>query len=218
LERVDLQVRLREDASKRRLKEMRRHGMIPGSVYGKGKATLSLEVGLSQLAEALNTDAGIHAIMDLQIQGKQRTERDTAVVKNIQRDPITRKIQHVDFQRVELSDVVITPVIIDILGEPAGVKEGGILEQVLTEIDIKSRADHIPPKLEVDISKLAIGDILHASDIPLPEGVELAIKPDSVIAVVRPPHIHAEPVEEEIRGEEEAVPEESAVPPAAEIE
>ena len=203
--------------SKHHLKELRRHGYIPGSLYGKGKATLPLEIGLAHLASALKTDAGVHAVIDLKIEGAKRGEGGTAVVKSIQKDPLTRKVLHVDLERVSLSDVIVTQVPVEIRGEAPGVREGGVLELVMDQIEVKSRADHIPHRLEVDVSGLEIGQFIHASDIPLPEGVELASRPDDIVVALRMPHIHAVP-KKEAAPEEEAVPEPGAAPPSSEEE
>ena len=217
MERVKLQARLREDMSKHYLKDMRRHGRIPGSLYGKGKPTLPLEVGLPSLAGALRTEAGIHTIIDLEIDGGKRGEAGTAVIKSIQKDPLTRKVLHVDFERVSLSDVIVTQVQVVHHGDPVGVREGGILEQVMDQIEVKCRADHMPSHLDVDVSDLQIGQFIHASEVLLPEGVELASRPDDIVMALRVPHLHAVP-KKEVAPEEEAMPEPGAAPPAAKAE
>lgn len=215
MEKAKLEVRLREDLSKSHLKELRRHGQIPGALHGKGKSAIPLEIGLLALADALKTDAGLHAIIDLDVHGAKRGEDGTAVIKNIQKDPLTRKVLHVDFQRVSLSDVVVTLLPVEMVGVAPGVREGGVLEQVMTEIEVRSRADSIPQHIEVDISGLEIGNFIHASDVPLPEDVELASRPENIVVAMRPPHIHALP-EEGVTAEEVAIPEAETPKPAAE--
>jgi large subunit ribosomal protein L25 len=196
MEKSKLQVRLREDMSKHYLKQLRHHGSIPGSLYGKGKVTLSLEVPLPDLAQALRTEAGIHAVIDLKVNGAKRGEGGTAVIKSIQKDPLTRKVLHVDFQRVSLSDVVVTAVPVEMLGDAPGIREGGILELLMSEVEVKSRADHIPLHLNIDVSHLQVGQFIHASEIPLDEGIELASRPEDIVVALRIPHVHAEREEE----------------------
>jgi large subunit ribosomal protein L25 len=203
--------------SKSYLKQMRRHARVPANLYGKEKATLPLEVALFDLAQALKTDAGVHAIIDLKIEGAKRGEGGTAVIKKIQKDTVARKVLHVEFQRVSLSDTVVTAVPVEMLGEAPGVREGGVLEQVITELDVKSRADQIPIRLEVDISGLNIGDFIHASEVSLPEGVELAHRPEDIVVALRPPHIHALR-EEAAEAEEEEVLEAEGVQAEESIE
>lgn len=214
MERVQLKVRQREDLSKHHLKEMRRNGIIPGSLYGKTDDTVSLEVGVVDLAGALKTDAGVHAVFDMKMEGAKKSA-GMAVIKSIQKDPLTRKVLHVDFERVLLSDVVTTEVPVVLHGHAFGISEGGNLEQMMDQLEVKSRADHIPPRIDVDISDLRMGSFIHASDIPLPEGVELAGRPDDIVVAVRQPHVHEAP-KEEVTPLEQAVPETETPKPAAE--
>lgn len=190
--------------SKSRLKEIRRHGKIPGSIQGKGKATIPLEVALSDLAEAFRTETGIFGVFDLDIEGGKRGEGGTAVVKDIQTNPLNRKILHVDFQRVSLSDIIVTLLPIELHGIAIGAKEGGAMELVTAEVEIKSRPDRVPPRLDVDITDLQVGQFIYASDIPLPDGVELAGRPDDIVVAMRPMHLHAEPEIEQPTPTEEA--------------
>ena len=192
MEKIKLQVRLREDMSKHYLKQLRHQGRVPASLCGKAKPTISIEVPLPDLARALKTEAGINAVIDLKVDGAKRGEGGTAVVKSIQKNPITRKVLHVDFQRVSLSDVVVTAIPIELVGDAPGIKEGGVLELVMSELEVKSRADHIPLHLNVDVSHLLVGQFIHASEIPLDEGIELASRPEDIVVAVRTPHVHAE--------------------------
>jgi large subunit ribosomal protein L25 len=213
VEKVSLEVRLRQDMSKHHLKEIRKAGFVPGSLYGKGKPQLPLEVPIRALAQALHTEAGIHTILDLKIDGAKKSDGGTAVIKSIQKDPLTRKVLHVDFERVAMSDVIHTTTSIVLHGTPVGVKEGGVLEQLIDEIDIKCRADHIPPHIDVDVTNLKIGEFIHASEIPLPEGVELAGRPDDIVVAVRHPHVRVtaeKPEVEEVGVEELAETKETA--------
>lgn len=191
---------------KSHVKELRRHGKIPGSLHGKGKAALPLEVALPDLAVVLRTEAGIHGVFDLSIEGAEHGEGGIVVIKSVQTNPINRKVLHVDFQRVSLSDVVTTSVPIGIVGDAAGVRDGGVLEIMMDELEIKSRADHIPSKVDVDITDLQIGHFIHASDIPLLEGIELATKPDMIVITVRHPHMHGEPEVETSEEQAETAP------------
>jgi len=201
--------------SKSRVKELRKSGKIPGSLQGKGKASIPIEVALTDLAEVFRTEAGIYGVFDIDIEGAKREDGGTAVVKEIQTNPINRKILHVDFQRVSLSDIIVTSLPIELHGTAIGSKEGGTMEQMMNEVEVKSRADQIPPKLDVDVTNLQIGQFIYAADIPLPDGVELASRPDDIVVAMRPPHIHGEPQIEQPVEEPGA---ETITPPAAEAE
>lgn len=204
MEKVKLQVQQRQDLSRHGLNETRRLGMVPASLYGKGKSTVHLIVNLHELVNAIKySDAGMHSILELKLVGDGDLEGDTAVIKSIQRDPLTRKLLQIDFERVLLTDMIVTPVPVETYGHAVGVDQGGILEQVAGEIEVKTRADHIPVHIDVDVSRLDVGDVIHASDVELPEGVELASRPDYTIVTIVPPHIRrtagavAEETEEE---------------------
>jgi large subunit ribosomal protein L25 len=189
MEKAKLQVRLREDLSKRRLKEMRRQGNVPGNFYGKGKPTLSLEIGLASLVHALKTEAGTHTMFDVEIEGAPHGEDGTAVIKAIQKDPITRKVLHVDFERVSAADQIVTSVSVVVIGEAPGIKDGGILETLMDSLEVKTRADRLVTHVDVDVSELQIGHFVHASDVELPDGVELASRPEDIVVALRPPHV-----------------------------
>ncbi len=209
MERVKLQVQLREDLSKSHLKAMRRRGAVPASLYGKAKTTVPLEVELKGLANALKSDAGIRTIMDLQIEGGKKSDGGTAYIKAIQRDPISRKVLHIDFERVSASDLIVIQVPVIAEGTAVGAKEGGIFEQLLDELEIRTRADSMLPQLEVDITNMGIGEFIYATDVTLPEGAELVTRPDDIVIAIRPPQIVKEE-EEEVPAEEEAAPESPA--------
>lgn len=211
MERVKLQVRLREDMSKSHLKQMRREGQIPATLYGKGDPTLSLELGIVGLVTAIKTEAGTHTVIDLKVDGAKKGLDGNAVIKSIQKHPISRKVLHVDFERVSLSDMIVTMAPITLVGVAPGVKEGGMVELAMEALEVRTRADRQLSHLDVDISELEMGHFIHASDLPLPEGVELAGRPEDIVVACRPPHVRAVT-------EEEAAAAAAEVAPAAEAE
>jgi len=216
MERVKLPARLRTDMSKRRVKELRRNGLVPASLSGKD-VSAPLEINLRDLAAATRTEAGIHALIDLQVEGDKGTS-GVVMIKNVQKDPVTRRVLHVDLQRVSLTDKLVSSVPIAIVGESLGQKEGGILEVVLQEVQVRALPTDLPPKIEIDASDWKIGHVARAADLRLPPGVELVTNPEDAIATLRPPHVHVIPTAE-VPAEAEAAPEEAkAEEPQAEAE
>lgn len=214
MDRVKLEARFRQDQSKHHVKALRREGFVPGSLYGKGIDPMSLEVNLHGLAQALKTDAGIHAIIDLKVDGAPKEASGPAMVKEIQKDYLGRHVTHVSIQKVSLKDKIHAPVTVVLHGEPAGVtRDRGILDQSLEEVEVKCLPNALPPHFDVDITSWEVGQTLHAADLPLPSGVELVTEPEAIVAAVRAPHIAAH-----IEGEEPAVEGEVAEAPAAEAE
>jgi large subunit ribosomal protein L25 len=201
LEKSELQVKQRENMSKSHLKEMRRAGWVPGSIYGKGKPTIAIEVGVSGIAGILKSESGLHTVVDLKVGGAKKSEGGTAVIKKIQKDPINRRLLHVDFERVSLSDVISSQVSVVPQGNAVGVREGGTLEQLMEQIEVKCRADQMPSHIDVDVSELQLGSFIHAGDISLPTGVELVSRPDDIVIAVRQPHVRKEAGAEETTAE-----------------
>lgn len=207
MERVKLSARMRDDMSKSRIKELRRNGFIPANLYGKN-VSASLEIKLRDLVEATRTESGSYALIDLEVEGN-KDATGSVFIKEVQKDPLTRQVLHVDLQQVSLTEKMTSPIPVEIIGASEGEKVGGILEQVLVEIQVNALPTALPPKIELDATGWEIGHIVRAGDLQLPGDIELITDPDDVVATLRPPHIHAEePVEEVVAeietGEEEA--------------
>jgi large subunit ribosomal protein L25 len=135
------------------------------------------------------------------------------VLKDYQLDATRGRLLHIDLQEVRLDQAIQAQVVIELVGEPAGVKEGGVLSQINREVNVEALPMEVPDRLELDVSSLAIGDALRVSDLRVPEGVKLLDDPESVLATVTPPTKieEPEPVEEELEEGEEIegeVPEE----------
>ena len=206
-------VREREKLGSRDSRRLRRAGLIPGVLYGRGKKPHAFAVPERELRAALSTSAGLHAILDVVLDGQKTAH--PSVLKDYQQDPVRGRITHVDFHEVRLDQPIHAPVVVQLVGEAPGVKEGGVLTQVTREINVEALPGNIPEHLEADVSGLAIGDTLRLADLSAPEGVTLLDDAEeTVLATVAAPRAEVEEVEEE-EVAEEAVPEGEA---AAEVE
>lgn len=209
--RFDLSSKTRTDFRKSETKRLRRESEIPATVYGKGDKSKSIAVPSEDFTQILKTPGGRLSLIDLEVDGKS-SKAHPVMVQKIQRDPISNRVLHVDFHRVSMNEPVHAPVPVILVGDPPGIKQGGILEQFTREIEIKALPDRIPTQINVDVSQLDLGNVIHVSDVALPEDVEvLGPAADSVVATVRLPIIHAEA--EPAATEEEAA---EAAAPAAE--
>jgi large subunit ribosomal protein L25 len=170
---------------------------------------VAISVGERDLRAALGTSAGSHAVLDVQVDGGSA---HSAILKEFQRDKVRGTIIHVDLQEVRLDQPIQTSVAVTLVGEPAGVKEGGILTHVTTEVAIEALPLEVPQHLEADVSGLGIGDALRLSQVEVPEGVKLLDIPDEVV-IASVQLAREEPVEEVEEGEE-AEGEEGAEPEA----
>ncbi len=180
-------------------RRLRDEGRIPAVVYGNGVEPISVTVAARDLRAALNTDAGVNAVLSLEV-GKTKL---MTMARELQRHPVKNTVIHVDFQVVDPNREITSEVPITLVGEAIELhRADGILDQQLFALPIRSRPSDIPPHLEVDISELVIGSAVRVSDIALPAGVMTDLDPESVVAAGQAPRV-AE-VGEVAEGEEAA--------------
>jgi large subunit ribosomal protein L25 len=219
-ERIKLEVKEREGRGSADSRRLRREGMIPGVLYGKGKTPYAICVPERELRRVLTGSAGLHAILDVVLEGQSTTH--ASILKDYQQDPIRGHIEHIDLQEVRLDQPIQAVVSVQLVGEPVGAKEGGVLSQVQREINVEALPMEIPEHLELDVSGMAIGDTLRLADLAERDGVKFLDDPDeTVLATVTMPTRVEEPEPELEEGEELAegeVPEGEAAEGAAEGE
>jgi large subunit ribosomal protein L25 len=204
-ERVKLKVQTRESRGSAASRRLRSNGLIPGVLYGNGGQAHPFCIEERELRRVLTGDHGLHAILDVVLEGAQKAHH--AVLKDYQLDPTKARLLHIDLQEVRLDQAIQTAVVVELVGESAGVKEGGVLSQVRREVNVEALPMEVPEHLELDVSRMVIGDSLRISDLRVPEGVTLLDDPETVLATVTPPTKIEEPevVEEEL--EEGELPE-----------
>ena len=219
-ERVKIVVQQREERGSRASRRLRKEGRIPGVLYGRGEPQ-PFSVEERELRHALTGDAGLHAILDVTVEGANASH--ASVVKDYQQDIIRGGITHIDLHEVRLDQPIQTTVALHLVGEAAGSKEGGVLSQAVnelsvealpleippaieldvSELNVEALPLEIPPGIEIDVSELHIGDNLRVSDITVPDGVTLLDDPETTVASVTLPTRVEEP--EEMLEEGEAV-------------
>jgi large subunit ribosomal protein L25 len=172
-------------------RRLRREGKVPGIVYSPGEHSLTLAVGSRELRRAL-ADGGRTGVIDLTLDG-DRTR--PVLIKEWQFDPVRGDVTHIDFQEVDLTVEVQTTVAIALVGSPIGVREGGVLDQPLREVEVSALPDALPEAIEVDVSALEVGSSVSVSDIVPPSGVEILSDPETTVASVVPPMVEVEPEE-----------------------
>jgi len=199
-ERVKLTVSERTKLGSSESRRLRKQGLIPGVLYGRSQP-VAIAIGERELRAALTTASGSHAVLEVAIDGGSG---HSAILKEYQRDKIRGTITHVDLQEVRLDQPIQTSVTLTLVGEPAGVKVGGVLAQITNEINVEALPLEVPQHLEADISGLEIGDVLKLSDIEIPAGVTLLDDPEeTVIATVTHQRAEEEPeTVEAVAGEE----------------
>lgn len=197
MEKINLKAKIREELGKEAVKKLRRQNLIPAVVY-KGKRALSIKVPSEGLLEAIHTKAGENAVINLQIEGapkqegkdaaKPKTSARTAIIKEIQYHPIRGDILHVDFNEISLTKALTVKVPIVTKGEAEGVvKEGGVLEHILWEIEVECLPAQIPENIPVDISSLKIGDSILVKDLALSPEVKILADPEATVVSLAAP-------------------------------
>ena len=200
-ERVKLQVQQRESRGSAESRRLRRQGLIPGVLYGRGKPPHAISVQERDLRRVLTGDAGLHAILDVELEGQNTVH--PSILKDYQQHPVRGAILHIDLHEVRLAQPIQARVVVELIGEPVGVTEGGVLSQVDREITVEALPMEIPEHLELDVTGMAIGDTLRLVDLPTREGVTYLDDPEeTVLATVTMPTKFVEPEPEEVEGEE----------------
>jgi large subunit ribosomal protein L25 len=180
-DRVILEVTERdaEQLGSRRVRRLRKDGLVPGVLYGKGHAR-AIVVGERDLRSALTGRSGLHAIIDVVIEGQ--TTPHHAVLKDFQRHPIRGTVTHVDFHEVRLDRPIQATVNVQFVGESPGAKQGGVVQQVTRELRVEALPTAIPEHIEADISALEVGDTVRVADLEAIEGVAYLDDPETVLA------------------------------------
>jgi large subunit ribosomal protein L25 len=202
-ERVKLVVQNRAVLGSAESRRLRRQGLIPGVLYGR-EDPVAISIPERDLRSALTTRGGLNAVLDVVVDGGKT---HSSVLKEYQQDKIRGHITHVDLQEVRLDQPIHATVPVTLHGESVGVKEGGVLTQVTSEVTVEALPMEVPEHLEADISELQIGDTLRLSAVKLPEGVTLLDDPEeTVLASVTQPRTEEEPETTPEAGEEGAEP------------
>lgn len=205
---IELTVEKRSTRGKNEARRSRAKGKIPAVVYGAGKPTVEVAVDRKALSDVFREGAGENAIFLLKLEGTDQSRH--AMIKELQRDPLSRKTQHIDFVRVLMDAKIRVKVGIEVVGSAVGVRtEGGILDIVTREVEIECLPGNIPEHIPVDVTELAIGDLIRLADIRPVEGV--TIVDDAHKVLVHVTHPTAEKAPEVVAAEAAAEPTEPEV-------
>jgi large subunit ribosomal protein L25 len=196
-ERVKLEVQAREGRGSAEVRRLRKQGIVPGVIYGGGNDPAAICVAERTLRRALTGAGGLHAILDVVVEGDGDAARP-AILKDYQQDVITGRVTHIDLHQVRLDRPIQASVVVELIGESAGVKEGGVLSQVTREITVEALPMEIPEHIDADVSEMQIGDTLRLADLGTIAGVTFIDDPEeTVLASVAVPSKIEEPEPEE---------------------
>jgi large subunit ribosomal protein L25 len=200
-ERTKLTVTTRERLGSRETRRLRRRGLVPGVLYGRGEP-VSICVEERELRRALTGEAGLHSILDVEIDGTGKAH--ASILKEYQVDKVRGGVTHVDLQEVRLDQPITAAVDVHLTGgeDAPGVREGGVLSQPLRELQVSALPLEVPEHIDLDVSHMATGDTLRVADIQVGEGVTLLDDPETVVATVTAPTREVLPEELEEEAEE----------------
>ncbi|TSA57440.1 50S ribosomal protein L25 [bacterium] len=211
MEKITLKANTREVIGKEAGNRLRKAGIIPAVVYKRAEKAIPLAVNERNLFSTLHTSAGENVIIALEIFSQEKSEKPdmekTVIIKEVQYHPIKRKILHIDFQEIALTEKITVEIPIETKGEPVGVKsDGGILDHPIKELNIECLPTDIPEKIYVNVENLKIGDAIRVKDLDIPSNITVLDDPEQAVVSVVPPEA------EELVSEEEALTEAAAEP------
>ena len=191
-ENVSLQGEKREGRGKNDARRLRAQGMVPAVLYGDGEGESAVLAVPAKVVDYTLTHVGDNALYDLRLNDREDL---TARVVDVQRNPVTGKLMHVDLAPVNMRERIVVTVPLAITGEAPGVVEGGVLDQVTYEVEIESLPGDIPQEVTLDVSNLGLNENLTLADVSLSADITLVSDPEVVAVTVTPP---TEITEEEI--------------------
>ncbi len=200
-----LEAQPRTSGNKNAARRVRRDGKVPGVLYGAGKETLSLSLDPRQVSRIMNSKTGYNTIFELALNGGEHTQ---AMIVDWQYEPIKGSLLHIDLKRIAMDVKLTVEVPIVLKGESAGVKQqGGILEQILREVEVECLPGDIPALIEADVSELVFGKVLRVEDLPKSDKIKYLTDANQPVA-------HIITIKEEVVATPEAVAGEAGAAPA----
>ena len=193
---IVVEVQERAERGKNAAGRLRREGGVPGVLYGLNRPPHHVAVASRKIEEVLGSETGRNTIFTLALAGQDRSR--AVMIKDLQRHPVTERLVHVDFVRVDLDKAVRVKIPIRLLGIAEGVKtEGGLLEFVHRTVEVECLPADIPEHVDVDVSGLHLNQNLSVSHLPVPERVKVLDDPETIVCIVAMPKEEAAPVAEE---------------------
>ncbi|MDY6853419.1 MAG: 50S ribosomal protein L25 [Thermodesulfobacteriota bacterium] len=202
MKQIVLDARSRNDYGKSANRKLRNAGLIPAVLYGRKKEPVGLSLYSSQLKKILDEGAREGTLVELTITTDKGSQKRKVILKELKVHPVNSSYLHVDLYEVDVSEKIVVPVSIKIVGKAKGEEDGGVLTQVKREIEVKCLPSNIPEYIEVDVSDLEIGKSIHVENIILQEDIELIESLDTTLVNVSSPAVTKEElsVEEDEEG------------------
>lgn len=182
MERIGLEAIVRKQTGKGPCRRLRREGMIPAVLYGPHREPMALALKPKELKRVLA--AGDNVLVNLVIKEEEKAHNRIAMVKQCDLDPLKSVPRHVDLYEISLEETIRVEVPLQFVGEPRGVSLGGTLSPLVWSIEVSCLPEKVPHEIQVDCTRLHIGDLLYARDLVMPEGVKLLTDPSTAVVTV----------------------------------
>lgn len=210
MEQVALKAETRNGTGYGPAKRLRSGGLVPGVVYGAHTKPISVQLKSTELTKVLHGAAGENVLVELEVSGA--AGKRLALVREVQHDPMTGRVLHVDFHELKADEKFVTTVSVEAVGEAVGVKNGGVLEVAMHQLRVRCLPKDLPTKITLDVTHLEIGKAIHVSEVTPPAGVELLDRKDLPVVLVLSPAVEEEaaPAAEGAAAEPEVIKEKKA--------
>ncbi len=188
MEEIILEVESRQEIGRAKVKLLKNAQFIPAVIYVKGKESLPIKVLNRDLLRLIHEHRVESAVINVKFKDDKKAKSRPCLIKELQQDPVTDNVIHVDFNEISLTEAIKVNVPVVAKGEPVGVKqEGGALEHILWEVEVECLPTEIPEEIEVDVSALKIGDSIHVKDLKIASSIKVINDPESIIVTVAAP-------------------------------
>ncbi len=187
MERLKIAAEVRESGRKGVNRRLRKDGRIPAVLYGRGETPINLSLPTKEFTHMMKGASGMNALIDLSLNAAGKASQVVVMVKDYQTDVLRHVISHLDLLKIDMTQKIVVKVPVHVVGKAVGVTNGGLVEQVHREIEVRCLPGNIPGRIDVDITPLDIGNSVHTKDLVLPEGVEAVTGADQpIVSVVTP--------------------------------
>ena len=195
-QQAKLTAQRRTQVGRNAIKKIKADGMVPGVIYGSTQEPVNLQINGRELLNVLSRASGENILVELEILDGSEKQNALAMIQEIQHNPLQREIVHVDFHAVSANETVSAEVPIETVGEAVGVKvHGGLLEHILRYLEVECLPGDLPQVIEVDVTKLDVGQSLHVRELKLPSGVEAVTDAEQTVVAVVEARVEEEVVE-----------------------
>jgi large subunit ribosomal protein L25 len=184
MESIEIQAKKRDKTGKGVVRKLRRAGTLPAVLYGGGQDPMPIELEMKAVERVLKTHSGEHSILNLSMEGAQS---QLAMIKDVQAETVTSKLLHCDLLRIRMDEKLEVSVALEFINTETVKRLGGIIQQILNEITIECLPDHIPDKIQVDLSEIEVGESLHVGVLKVSEDITILNEKDEVIVTVLAP-------------------------------